>query len=363
MVCPRRGVPVRSLSLLLALAACDSVGPGLQTGPCPPGALPEVELNRQAGLRQESTSFLLPWDGTERTIPLQVWYPTTDTEGTPGTFFGFDTDGASLVDAAYEPAGCSHPVMVFSHGSHGWGGDSASLARLFASLGWVVVAPDHVGNTVVDGEDPPPIFDLVRVVDVRAALDHLAALPASDPLSATVDTSKAVVWGHSYGGQTAWLAAGPTLDPDAASGHCDGRCTPAEEQAFRDTDTWDPRVAAVAPLAGAVRDDVVAEEGFAGVDVPVLMLTGSDDGDGSVDFDRAALTPDLAWVEIEGACHESFTDIERPCDGIPKEDSLVITGTYLAAMANRHVLGAADARTLGVLDGSVQVDGRATLTR
>ena len=61
-------------------------------------------------------------DQPERTIPIEVWYPTEDTTGTAATYF-MGIDDAVFADAT--PAAPvydkGYPVHLSSHGYQGWG--------------------------------------------------------------------------------------------------------------------------------------------------------------------------------------------------------------------------------------------------
>ena len=95
--------------------------------------------------------------------------------------------------------------------------------RWFASHGWVVIAPDHTGNTFSDHRDPLPSSHFIaRPRDIGALLDALDSLPADDPLSGVVDTGRVVLSGHSFGAYTTWSAAGAAFDMDRIREACQG---------------------------------------------------------------------------------------------------------------------------------------------
>lgn len=353
---------MRLLPVLALLCACT--GGEEEPVSCASDALPDFDLAAKAGIRQELGGYTTPWDGASRELDLHIWYPTADGEGEAAEYLELFEDEHSLLDASYAEAesSCTHPLLVYSHGSQAWAGGGNPLIRQFVRAGWVAIGADHKGNTLDENLDPRPLtFDLTRVLDVRAAIDHLEDLPEEDPLFGRVDTSRAFVFGHSYGGQTAWLMGGPTLDMAAVeSMRCADQCTEAELAAYAEG-VGDPRVVAVAPMAGQVGDNLVAADGFADIDVPVLYMTGSEDFDGQPHFDRAAAVEDLTWVEIEGGCHETFTATELPCAGVDKEEGLRIVSTYLTALGWQAVLGVDEGS--GVLDGSTEVSGLVTLSR
>jgi predicted dienelactone hydrolase len=75
--------------------------------------------------------------GEPRALDTWIWYPAL-----PGTG---SADGAVLPDAP--AARAMLPLVVFSHGSCGFPGQSPFLTETLASWGFVVAVPHHPGNT------------------------------------------------------------------------------------------------------------------------------------------------------------------------------------------------------------------------
>jgi len=170
-----------------------------------------------------------------RELPLEIWYPAVEAER------GRDLDPRSqatyrpllatapLCQAAVRDAEAApgpHPVVAFSHGFAGHRCQSTFLCTHLASHGFLVVAPDHVGNTTMDviaqalemfqsgagmpgpAEMMERIHDIaeLRPGDVQHALDQV--LSGAIETVPAADASRVAVSGHSFGGWTTLMTAG-----------------------------------------------------------------------------------------------------------------------------------------------------------
>ena len=242
----------------------------------------------------------------------------------------------------------------------GWGANSADLAKAFASQGWLFVAPDHTGNTLMDNLDPRPLALYAwRPLDLWAALDAIEADPAVGP---TAKTDAVLLSGHSFGGFTVWPAGGspydlPTIEARCAAGELD-LCDEGS-LALLAGPLDDDRAVALMPMAGAIDEAWVRWEDRPRVEVPVLFLSGTADDVGQQrQWDEIAGV-DYRWVDVLGGCHQTFG--LGTCETLPAEEGFAIVNTYARSWARHAVLGDEDPVVVGILDGSIEVSAGTTL--
>lgn len=309
----------------------------------------------RVGYRQWPVVYTLP-DGSSRELVLNLWYPTDAAEGPPSTTTAGGVDPLSFADAPLAaPAwGGRHPVVLHSHGHQGWGANSADLARRFASHGWLFLAPDHTGNTLMSNLDPRPLEMYAwRPLDLWAALDALEADAAAGPTAAT---DGVLLSGHSYGAFTVWPAGGvpydlPTVEARCAAGELSG-CSDAA-LALLAGPLGDGRVKALMPMAGTISADWVRAEDRAQVAGPVMLLSGTEDDVGQQRDWDSITGVDYRWVDVLGACHQTFG--LGTCDTLPPEQGFPIVNTYAVAWARFSVMDDADPQVVGIMDGSIEV--------
>lgn len=334
------------------------------------------------GYRRVETTYTPP-GGEARTLPVHAWYPA-DASGeamatyTVAAIVERDSEVALAAPAA---ADGTWPLVVYSHGSGGEGLLGYPYAEHLASHGFVVLAPDHLGNTARDGIGAgfAPLTRLLvdRPSDVRATLD-LAQAGAFGGLDVRAD--QAMVVGHSFGGYTTLAVGGAELDVDALEvgcaqveddESCDLLAEGAVNQALRDGFA-DPRVVALVPQAPAFIPQLEAGS-LAALDVPVMLQTGRRDQSTTQSEQAEPAWAGLdgeqdLWVELPDGGHYSFVSIcddlsqtlldafldgadEDGCgdDFTPVSQSVPALGAYLHAFANVHVEG--DKRWEDVLVG------------
>jgi predicted dienelactone hydrolase len=177
--------------------------------------------------------------GAPRPITVEIWYPATeDARELEAEVYAIEdvlrpeivADIGSIQIALHTEAvrdatpradGAPYPLVMFSHGSSGVRMQSTYLTVALASHGYVVVAPDHYGNTLSDailagGQTDEMVLQSFgdRPIDLRVVLDHMQALPEGDPLVGIVDAHTIGVAGHSFGALTAvrWIGLGREVD-------------------------------------------------------------------------------------------------------------------------------------------------------
>src|SRR5205085_1608099 len=147
-----------------------------------------------------------------------------------------------------------YPVLIHSHGLMAWPGSDFHIADYLASHGWVVIEPQHTGNTFTDTPPTLPLaIYLQRPLDVRAALDLAGMMPPGDLLAGKLDLHHVAMSGHSHGTYTTWVVAGTKFDTALIQADCDKGgvtgCTPTLVAAFND-DLSDPRPLGLVPFSG-----------------------------------------------------------------------------------------------------------------
>ncbi len=382
--------------------------PALFAAAC--GADPELTRDEKAaallargpsavGYASATVQTTSPVTGEARELPVELWYPATDA-GEPVATYRLqgvvEVPAEGVLDAPEVAAG-PHPVALYSHGSGGVGLVGYNQAEHLASHGWIVVAPDHVGNTTLDGllgsDTPFLVTALHRPLDVTAVLDAVA--DGLGPLGDAADLERVFMFGHSFGAYTTLSVAGATLDVAAYAGDCDAEAPPDGCEALTRTAAtaaWqdgflDPRVAAIAPQAPALIGAFVQAELAALSDsVPVMIQSaGKDittpDATNAEPLWATLSHPDDVWVEVPEGGHLSFlttcedigldavtafqpTAIDDGCgpDAPPASEILPVFAAYLLGFARAHVLGEEGWREVWAegppLDARLEVRGR-----
>ncbi len=227
----------------------------------------------------------------DRLLGVGCWYPARSADGAAAVYevlpgVGFTAAASENAPAVPGP----HPLVVFSHGRSGARTSYTLLCEGLAARGFVVVAPDHPGDTLVDWMLGTQVDDatneIQRVDDLRFMLDALLADHSVLPPLGHVDDASVAVVGHSYGAFTALAYAG--------------------------ADPRDVRVRAVAGLQSFTRS--LSRKVIARIEVPALLVAGIQDETcpPEVDTDRAwgvLVDRDARRVDVEAAGHQACSDV------------------------------------------------------
>ncbi|KPK13996.1 MAG: hypothetical protein AMJ62_14240 [Myxococcales bacterium SG8_38] len=331
----------------------------------------------EVGYREMTITYDAVASTESRDLVLRVWYPAQSDSGAPPAQYSV----AGVIDLPSDFALDSPPVtgegglpfVIYSHGNGGEGLLAYPYGELMASHGWVLVAPNHTGNTALDLAaqmgDPLTRAALDRPNDITAIIDEFESGLNGDDLEDKADTSAVFLFGHSFGGYTTFVAGGAVVDFDAINAGCDGvsddpscdvLADPDVEAAFR-SGFGDPRIVALAPQAPALLE--IPESELAGIDLPSMLMTGR--------LDRTTTQEESAepawagidgsqdvWVEMPLGAHYSFItvchDLDRAILGIFIDDAdqdgctpefidtreaVPVLAAYVLAFGRRHVLG------------------------
>ena len=267
-------------------------------------------------------------DAPDRSLPTEIWYPALPPAGEGARAshpLGLPYD--AFPDLVPIAGPC--PLVVFSHGNSGYRQQSTFLTTRLARAGFVVAAPDHVGNTfpemlaLKDEEARRAVHREIRrqrPADLHAVLRALLDAPANP-----ADDAAAYTAGQTAG-QTTGETAGqapirratlslPALDPTriASLGHSFGGWTALKLPAL------DRRIRAVCALA-PVSEPFVGRRAFEPQELPLpaevhtLVIAARDDV--LVDLETSLLPlftrlgPSASLDILDDADHFHF------CDGI-----------------------------------------------
>lgn len=170
--------------------------------------------------------------GEPRRLTVEVWYPANeDARGLPGRVYDIGEyltaaqreqvaglgvvmpDSGAVADVEARRDQGPFPLVVFSHGKAALRWQSTYYTVALASHGYVVVSPDHTGDTLAEAlsDDFDISRDLFstamteRPADVTALLDAFATpqpAGAARFLAGVVDAEHVGITGHSFGGFT-----------------------------------------------------------------------------------------------------------------------------------------------------------------
>ncbi len=230
-----------------------------------------------------------PYAGRTFPYTMLVCYPTAATNPRPDYPLPTGDVVPHMQRGGEEPifadAAARYPVLLFSHGLTGSpiSGDYLDAVRVFASWGYVVVAPFHAdqrfANVRLDGFSDYfyaltniktfVAMQAVRPLSLSLAIDALTGTgPFATQFGLHIDPAKIGGFGASLGGESLILMAGAQL-------------TITVGQAYKQV-TFDPRLKAAATYVPYFGQDLFPafgrdQNGLQGVTLPLLAISGTAD--------------------------------------------------------------------------------------
>ncbi|GAB4299192.1 MAG: hypothetical protein Kow0090_14670 [Myxococcota bacterium] len=215
-----------------------------------------------------------------RTIKTEIWYPTTDeaAQSIPEDEYNLMDEMTEEQIAALEgeplaplphPAhrnaplrtqDAPYPLLLFSHGNGGIRYQSAFFTNHISSHGYIVVAPDHTGDTASDlmSGDGPEIGSVATSATERPQdIDFLIKEffkktdDESDFFYGAIDIDRVGISGHSFGGHTAVVEGGLSRYISAAAPMA------APYVSFKLYDNYSDHYPVPVLIHGATKDDTV----------------------------------------------------------------------------------------------------------
>ncbi len=198
----------------------------------------------------------------------------------------------------YLPEGQSQPVpvVVMSHGLGSSPSAFAYLGRHLASHGFAAVIPQHIGSDAtrrqslllgIVGSDINPVEFIDRPLDITYTLDELERLSQSDPtLMGRMNLRQVGAIGHSFGGYTVLALAGADPNTQRLRQYCADsppslnaaptlQCLADRLPAFN-YHLRDPRIKAAFAIS-PITSVVLGPESLSKIDIPTMLMGGSDD--------------------------------------------------------------------------------------
>jgi predicted dienelactone hydrolase len=283
----------------------------VETDPPEPENAEDVELDLAYGDYEVGVQTITIADtsGGDRNLTVEVWFPIelgTDVQAEAaqytlieGTYY--ESPFALAAGADTIATDGPFPLVIYSHGSGIVRFIHSNYTEALASNGYIVAAADHTGNTAADRllgtETDGAITLLNRPNDVQRVIDAFLDPESTETVGyvASVNPGQIAVTGHSLGGFTSYaMASGFSNDQGEFIA--------------------DERVTAIIPLAPAAEPTLLTDELLASIDIPALVMVGTNDQTTPVDpnvtrpWELTASSPSYR-VDLTAAEHETFTDL------------------------------------------------------
>lgn len=209
------------------------------------------------------------------------------------TTIGF-TDSYDLQTDVYLPEGITKPapLVIITHGFGSSRSHFQYLATHLASYGYIVLVPEHIGSNkeykqaFLRGElsvDVSPIEFYSRPQDITYLLNEIEEDSELNPL---INWQEVGILGHSFGGNTALVLAGAPINQERINQVCQ-----ENQPSLNISMLLQCRASGLPPGNSALRDErikvVVAAnpvtstalgiEGMGKIDIPTMMLAGTQD--------------------------------------------------------------------------------------
>lgn len=287
----------------------------------------------------------LAQEPTEATIPIPTEVPSLNNPGP----FQFSMQTMTLRDERrnrvypadlYLPEILDAPpasvsVVIISHGLGSTRGDFSEIAQHFASHGFAVALPEHIGSNTALKKDvlagrASEFFRakefIDRPLDVTYLLDELEQRNQSE-WQGRLNLQQVAVGGHSFGGYTALALGGATADFENLHRSCNQeafvdflnpalllQCRALELEASSPEavqqltqGVQDPRVRLIIAV-NPVNSVIFGEQGLSHIQLPVVMVSSGYDPAAPIIQEQAysftwLTAPEKYLVVVQGASH------------------------------------------------------------
>ena len=330
---------MKTLSLILASAlfiATPSYSAQTLYQNFPSDVTPELSAKGEftVGVKTLTVTYPQPvptlqGEKVERSLTLEVWYPTEDkgktttyeNETRSGNAFSISAD--AIRDAHVARSKTPYPVVVLSHGYTGYRTIMYYLGEHLASHGYIVAGIDHTDSTNKDidfAKAPYAGFPSTLLNRSRDQVFTLNAISEHPLFKDVVDSDSAGLIGYSMGGYGAVNTVGGCYEfSDTATSTFTGTSDPAIVSAVqsalntcagghKDVNSVDSRwkaTMALAPWGG--QNKVFNQQALNHIKVPILYVAGDYDDISGYDGIRWLFentnNPDTRLLTIKNARH------------------------------------------------------------